>query len=179
VKPCGRGSRHRAEVEALGLADRVTYPFLVDDTANVKLFESEDICMHLLETYGKPRGVDSLPEPADYFLQSTLVTGWVPSLFRFGRGAAIDDRVAGAQPPAQPLILYNYEGNQFCRLVREALCELDLPHEMRPTGKGSPRRSELQEKSGKTTAPYLIDPNGPVQMGESADIVEYLWTTYG
>ena len=77
------------------------------------------------------------------------------------------------------LVLYNYEGNQFCRLVREALCELDIAYEMRSTGKGSPRREELRGLSGKTFAPFLVDPNTGTQMGESADIVEYLWTTYG
>ena len=67
--------------------------------------------------------------------------------------------------------------------MREVLCELDLPYELRSTGKGSPRRAELQQLSGKTTAPCLVDPNtggeGGTTMGESADIVEYLWTTYG
>ena len=104
----------------------------------------------------------------------------MPSLFRFGRGAMVDERVAaGRTPPAEPLVLYNYEGNQFCRLVRETLCELDLPYTMRSTGKGSPRREELRRLSGKTVAPYLVDPNTGTAMGESADIVAYLERAYG
>lgn len=185
VKPCGRESRHREEVKALAAGEKIRFPYLVDETAGVSLFESEDICKHLLKEYGAPRGVTALPAPPleslgdDYFLKSTLVTGWMPSVFRFGRGAAVEDSARAISAPAAPLVLYNYEGNQFCRLVREALCELDLPYEARGTAKGSPRREALQELSGKTTAPYLVDPNAGVQMGESADIVAYLWETYG
>jgi glutathione S-transferase len=46
-------------------------------------------------------------------------------------------------------------------------------------GKGSPRRDELYALSGSTVAPYLVDPNHETSMGESADIVEYLWKQYG
>ena len=65
-------------------------------------------------------------------------------------------------------------------MVREVLCELDLPYELRSTGKGSPRREELRQVrgDGKSTAPFLLDPNQDTKMGESADIVAYLWTTY-
>ena len=85
----------------------------------------------------------------------------------------------GRPSPAEPLRLYSYDGNQFCRLVREVLCELDLPYELRSTGKGSLRREELRSLSGKTTAPYLVDPNSGTAMGESADIVDYLIERYG
>jgi len=186
VKPCGRQSRHREEVKAIAAAgETIRFPYLVDETAGVSLFESADICMHLLKTYGAPRGVETLPPPPleqfgeDYFLTSTLTTGWMPSLFRFGRGAAVEESALGQPSPAEPLVLYNYEGNQFCRLAREALAELDLPYVMQGTAKGSPRREALRALSGKTTAPYLVDPNTETQMGESADIVAYLWETYG
>ena len=39
--------------------------------------------------------------------------------------------------PPSPLRLYSYDGNQFCRLVREVLCECDLPYELRSTGKAA------------------------------------------
>ena len=184
IKPCGRGSRHREEVVAQSGRSSPTFPYLVDESAGVALFESEDICNHLLQTYGAPKGVTEPPPPilgAIDFFASTTVSGWVPSLFRFGRGAAIEPRMAGRPAPAKPLVLYSYEGNQFCRLVREALCELDLPYVLKSTGKGSPRRAELSEvrDDGKTTAPYLVDANQGVKMGESADIVAYLWAQYG
>lgn len=177
VKPCATGSRHRAEVAELAGGAKPTYPYLVDSAAGVSMFESADICNHLLATYGP--GVDELPAPAEYFLPSTLVTGWIPSLLRPKRGTSVEP---GRKPPPAPaqLVLYSYEGNQFCRLVREALAELDLPYELRSTGKGSPRRVELAERSGgSTAAPFLVDDGAGVAMGESAEIVDYLWRTYG
>lgn len=176
IRPCAAGSRHRAEVVALSGRDRPTFPFLVDEAAGVNMFESADICAHLLATRG--RGVAELPAPADFFLPSTFVTGWVPSLLRPGRGTAVEPGVRGRPSADSALVLYSYEGNQFCRLVREVLAELDLPYELRSTGKGSPRRAELAERSGgSTVAPFLLDANG-VAMGESADIVDYLWRSY-
>ena len=44
----------------------------------------------------------------------------------------------------ESLTLYNYEGNQFARLVREALCELEVPYVLYNCGKGSPRRETLR-----------------------------------
>jgi len=178
VVPCGRGSRHRAHVEeaarAAGKA-RPSYPYLEDDTAGVNLFESADIVNHLLAAYGP--GLP-LPPPSDFFFPSTIVTGWAPLLLRAGKGGSVVDTVRGSPPPAKPLVLYSYDGNQFCRLVREALTELDLTHEIQSVGKGSPRRAALRDIAGASSAPYLVDPNTGRAMGESADIVEYLFRTY-
>ena len=70
-------------------------------------------------------------------------------------------------------------GNQFCRLVREVLTELDIVYELRSAGKESPRRKELPAiTGGSSQCPYLIDPNINVQMAESNDIIEYLYKTY-
>ena len=70
------------------------------------------------------------------------------------------------------------DGNQFCRLVREALTELDLPYTLVSVGKESPRRADLAALSGRSTAPYLVDANTCVAMGESADICAYLYREY-
>ena len=67
---------------------------------------------------------------------------------------------------------------QFARLVREALTELELPYVLRAAGKDSPRRQGLRELSGATAVPYLVDPNRGVAMGESLDIVRYLFDAY-
>ncbi|KAL3791663.1 hypothetical protein HJC23_003920 [Cyclotella cryptica] len=111
------------------------------------------------------------------------MTTYLPGLLRAGRGS----RVCGAAStsfdvprPAQPLVLYSYEGNQFCRLVREVLTELDLVFELRSAGKMSPRRNELAKiAGGSSQCPYLIDPNTGVKLAESADIISYLYKTYG
>ena len=172
VVPCGRGSSNREYVNKVASlkGKKATYPYFED--CEVMLFESEDIISHLLSKYG---GGAPLPPPSDYFLPSTLITGWLPSLLRLGRGGTV---VPTSKPASKQLVLYDYEGNQFSRLVREALTELDLTHEIRSAGKGSGRREELKGLSGKTTVPFLVDPNTDVQMGQSADIVEYLYRTY-
>ena len=177
VKPCPKNAlRHRQEVLARGGAAQ--FPFLVDEAAGVALYESADIVRHLYATYG-PEG----SEPPAWLLNGTLVTGWMPTVLRAGRGMTRyagreGRRGAPAEAPAAPLELWNYEGNQFARLVREALTELELPFIARSAGKGSARREALQALSGRTTVPFLVDPNTGVAMGESLDIVEYLFATY-
>ena len=52
IVPCGQGSRHREHVVAAAAkAGRAkpSFPYLEDDAAGVRLFESEDIVNHLLE----------------------------------------------------------------------------------------------------------------------------------
>ena len=149
VVPCGRDSRHRKQVEnaASLMGRKATYPFMEDLEMGVQLFESEDIIKHLIDNYGGGAG---LPEPKDYFLTSTLTTGWIPSLLRGGRGGKVAPSVVGSPPAQKTLVLYDYDGNQFSRLVREALVELDLVHVIKSVGNGSGRRVELEEVSGST-----------------------------
>ena len=86
----------------------------------------------------------------------------------------------GTTTQLSPLTLYNYEGNQFARLVREALCELELPYVLFNCGKGSPKRETLRELAGEgASVPYLVDPNTGKSMGESEEIVAYLFEQYG
>lgn len=82
--------------------------------------------------------------------------------------------------PAQPLVLYEMEGCPFCRMVREAVTDLDLDVRIRPCPKGGVRfRAELRAMGGKEQFPYLIDPNTGVSMYESGDIIDYLYAAYG
>ncbi|EFJ30393.1 hypothetical protein SELMODRAFT_440314 [Selaginella moellendorffii] len=64
------------------------------------------------------------------------------------------------------------------RLVREALCELELPYILWNMGKGSLNCSKLKQISGSTQVPYLVDPNTGIQMAESLDIIRYLFANY-
>jgi glutaredoxin len=133
----------------------------------------------------------------DSSLSSRLRTAWnsipaawtsqIASWFRAGRGSRVSTAALSSPRPNQKLILYNYEGNQFCRLVREVLTELDLEYEMRPCGKGSPRRQELallnQVTDSSSQCPQLMDPNTFKEstitpMRESKDIIDYLYRTY-
>lgn len=84
-----------------------------------------------------------------------------------------------AQPPL-PLRLYDIEGSPYCRAVREALTALHLDVEIYPCPKGGSRfRPEAERLAGKQQFPLLVDPNTNTVMLESADIVDYLFKTYG
>eukprot|EP00578_Thalassiosira_sp_NH16_P019437 CAMPEP_0181084390 /NCGR_PEP_ID=MMETSP1071-20121207/4667_1 /TAXON_ID=35127 /ORGANISM="Thalassiosira sp., Strain NH16" /LENGTH=388 /DNA_ID=CAMNT_0023166115 /DNA_START=170 /DNA_END=1336 /DNA_ORIENTATION=- len=107
---------------------------------------------------------------------------YTPGILRAGRGSSVCSAASPSLSPPRPekaLILYSYEGNQFCRLVREVLTELDITYELRSAGKESPRREELASiTGGSSQCPYLIDPNTAVNMAESRDIAEYLYSKY-
>lgn len=114
-------------------------------------------------------------------LSSTLLTHWTHA-----RGARVE---ATAKPPAQPLVLYEYNGCPFCQRVRAVVSELDLDARVYPTPRvtikayakaGDSRyRSEVREKSGQLMFPYLEDPNTGVRMSDSGAIINYLLETYG
>lgn len=122
---------------------------------------------------------DSLKESLVQILHE--VGGLASYGLRLGRGVSISpSAINSPTKPVKPLILYSYEANQFCRLVREVLTELDIVYELRSAGKNSPRREELAAiTGGSTQCPYLIDPNTNVSMAESYDIIKYLYQTYG
>jgi glutathione S-transferase len=87
---------------------------------------------------------------------------------------------AGSSQPAKHLELYEFEACPYCRLVREALTELDLDALIRPTPHGGKRfRPKVAELGGKRQFPFLVDPNTGESMYESADIIEYLYRRYG
>lgn len=99
------------------------------------------------------------------------------SVVRGGRG--LNAMVRREQPAPLP-VLYDMEGCPFCRTVREVLCELDLDVLVKPCPKGQPGFwDEVIELSGKRTVPFLVDEAHGVKMGESADIIAYLYDTYG
>lgn len=82
--------------------------------------------------------------------------------------------------PEQLLRLYEFEASPFCRLVREALSEMDLDVLILPCPAGGTRfRPEAVNLGGKALFPYLVDPNTGRALYESADIIDYLAETYG
>ncbi len=94
-------------------------------------------------------------------------------------GVGIATRPAAVRP-AQLLELYEFEGCPHCRLVREVFTELDLDALVLPCPKGGTRhRRTVVERGGKAQFPFLIDPNAGIEMYESADIIRYLFDTYG
>ncbi|MGQ0619445.1 MAG: glutathione S-transferase N-terminal domain-containing protein [Panacagrimonas sp.] len=81
--------------------------------------------------------------------------------------------------PAMPLELYEFEASPYCRLVREVLTELDLDAVIHPCPQGGTRfRPRVIELGGKAQFPFLVDPDTDARLYESADIIDYLYSTY-
>jgi glutathione S-transferase len=182
------GTRFRPKAKELG--GKHQFPYLVDPNTGVKMYESADIVAYLRRTYA---GLDSVAGALDRPLKvasSMLASGLRP------RGL----RARPSKAPARPLELFSFESSPFSRLVREVLCELELPYVLRNTGKGhwkdlgppavrdrlhkAPKdtgrnRKVLAERTGRVQLPYLVDPNTGTEMYESADIIRYLEATYG
>lgn len=106
-----------------------------------------------------------------------LVSSLLASSAAAWRGS-MADRIARKQP-RKPLQLYEFEASPYCRLVREALTELDLDALILPCPVGGKRyRGQAQQLGGKQQFPFLVDPNTGARLYESADIVDYLARTY-
>lgn len=96
------------------------------------------------------------------------------------RGTSGIQSTPAAIKPKKLLQLYDIENCPYCRLVREALTELDLDAEILPCPRSGERfRPEVVERGGRAQFPYLVDPNTGTEMYESLDIVAYLFETYG
>ncbi len=169
IYPCPRkGPRFRKDVIEMG--GKSQFPYLVDANTGVSMYESNHIVRYLFKTYGAGRVSLILASGPFGDYSSSLA-----SLARLGKGF----RYRGSKPPEQPLSLYNYEGSPFCRLVREVLCELEIPYMVHNVAIKSPSRPAFVNLSGKMMVPYLIDPNTETAMFESAQIVAYLRKNYG
>lgn len=170
IYPCPKGSiRHREFVRSVGGKEQ--FPFLVDPNTGMSMYESGEIVKYLFQQYGEGRS------PSLGLLESTLLTGWMPTILRAGRGMSLWEK-AQTEPPAKKLELFSYENNPYARIVREALCELELPYILQTVGKGSRRTNLLVEASGSKEVPYMIDPNTGTQMGDYKKILSYLFQTY-
>lgn len=189
IQPCPKGgSRFRPEVIARG--GKAQFPWLEDDNTGAQLYESDEIITYLYETYA------GRPVPLRWRAQLLQLPGSLAaSACRIGRGL----RAKTGRAPEQPLVLYSFEASPFARLVREALCEMELPYILRNTGRlhwrdwvlpsvrarfGVSGESEqrnrqyLNSQFEHVTIPFLEDPNTGVAMGESAAILAYLRGTY-
>jgi glutathione S-transferase len=167
VYPCPRGgSRFRPRVAQMG--GKTMFPFLVDPNTGKSMYESADIVAYLRETYGAPSS------PA-WLGPLSIATSSMASGVRATHGR----KARPSRAPDEPLELWSIEGSPYCRLAREALCELELPYVLHNVAKGSAGREAFVKRSGKMMVPYLADPNTGREMFESADIVRYLNETYG
>src|SRR5262245_55675356 len=169
VHPCPKnGARFRPEVVRRG--GKAQFPFLVDPNGGVEMYESDDIIRYLFERYGDGHVPASLGLPV-----VTDVTSMLASAARLGGGGT----ARRAREQREPLGPWSFDSSPYCRLVREALCDLELEYRLHNVAKGSPKRDAFVRRSGKMQVPYLVDANTGVALFESADIVRYLDTTYG
>lgn len=110
-----------------------------------------------------------------------VFNGLISSTLGFWRGTQVREvALDGERQPLQPLHLYDMEACPFCRLVREAMTELDLDVVIYPCPRGGERfRGRVLEIGGKEQFPFLVDPNKDRSLYESWDILRYLFIHYG
>ena len=168
IRPCPKGGR-RFRDELIERGGKAQFPYLVDPNAGVELYESDAIVTHLYRHYGAG--------DAPLALRLGLITDLASALASAPRRWA-GRRSVPSRAPVQPLELFSMEMSPYCRLVREALCTLELPYRLHNVGKKSPSRAGFVRRSGRQLLPWLVDPNTATELFESADIVRYLHRTY-
>ncbi|MBP2279582.1 glutathione S-transferase [Psychrobacter sp. PL19] len=200
-----RPSPHKGHVyrdELKELAGKAQVPFLIDENTGDKIPDSQVIIDHLFTHYSK-KGTT----PENYRASngdSATLSNKATSIASMMRGVKADHpkKNLARGKPKEPLQLYGFEASPFCRLVREKLSELEIGYinhnvareqiqdiggfgmrlnlgEYHPIKGGKRERIMNQVMDGKLQFPYLIDPNTDAKMYESADIIDYLDTTYG
>jgi glutathione S-transferase len=181
-----RGSRFKQRLVELGGKPKV--PFLYDPNSRKGIYESEAIAAYLYDRYG----LEGHRAPPRAISTSTLATTLRGKSGMFA---------VPSKAPAKPLELYSFEACPYARLVRESLCELEIPYVLHNVGKGASRadwlpagyreiamkdyvpgtrnREALLARGGRMVVPYLVDPNTRTAMYEAWLIQEYLRRTYG
>ncbi|CAH9078969.1 unnamed protein product [Cuscuta epithymum] len=166
--PCPRnGPNFRPKVAQMG--GKQQFPYMVDPNTGAAMYESDEIIKYLVGKYGDGH----VPLSLSLGPLTTLSAG-LAMIGRMGKGSSYTP----SKLPQKPLDIWAYEPSPFCKIVREVLVELELPHILHSCARGSSKRQTLYQRVGHFQVPYLEDPNTGVQMFESAEIVEYLRATY-
>ncbi|KAJ7515259.1 hypothetical protein O6H91_22G008100 [Diphasiastrum complanatum] len=161
--PCPKGGPN-FRPKAIQLGGKKQFPYMVDPNTGVSMYESDDIIKYLVDKYGD--GKVPLMLSLGFF---TTLTAGLAMIGRAGKGSTYKK----SRLPEKPLELWAYEPSPYCKIVREVLVELELPHLYH-----SPKRDQLVQRTGIFQAPYLEDPNTGIKMFESAEIIDYLRNTY-
>ncbi|CAJ1952510.1 unnamed protein product [Cylindrotheca closterium] len=178
IVPVGKGSKHKPpkEVPCLVAISDGGEETVVSGVNSIRKFLKNTFSEEASEV---STDTDTLQQVVEAITPVSLTAA---GLLRTGRGISVALAASASNKvnkPEKKLILYSYEGNQFCRLVREVLTELDISYELRSAGKKSPRRDELAGiTGGSTQCPYLVDPNTDTSLAESADIIRHLYASY-
>jgi len=190
VLPCPKnGERFRLELAERG--GKAQFPYLVDPNTGVEMYESMEIVEYLFETYGGG------PMPVKWKLGGLQTAGsMLASAPRMSQGMQAQ---TGAEPE-ELLELYSFESSPYARLVRERLCEMEIPYVLRNCGRTELKewllppvrkalnitpeskldnRRHLQFREGRVSIPYLYDANTDQGLFESSAILDYLQSNYG
>lgn len=192
IYPCPAGGT-RFRPRAQELSGKLQFPFLIDPNTGDKLLESAEIIDHLFLSYGNGR-------TAKRGLGRRLaVAGSYAATVSRSIGRVRGMRARPSRAPAMPLELYSFEASPYSRPVRELMSELELPYRLRNFAKSrwremgppvvrekfypnapitSPNRIRMRELTGRSQAPYLVDPNTDTALYESSAILRYLEQTY-
>ncbi len=182
IQPCPEGGKrytHKLPRDAV-------LPVLVDRDEDVQVVGLQACLKHVLHHYAHvDRGAGALGS------WPMLLSSQLASALRGDAGL----QAKPSRAPRKPLELYSFESSPYSRLVRERLCELELPWILRSFGKeqladwGPPnlrftlkpwtpkpggRREGMLAETGKAQVPYLVDPNAKVELFESVRILEHL-----
>lgn len=167
--PCPKGGPN-FRPKAVQMSGKSQFPFMIDpNNGDKQMLESDAIIQYLWDEYGDGQ------VPIQFRLGplTTLSIGF-GTLPRGGRGITYRPSTL----PDKPLEIWAYEASPFCKLAREVLVELELPHIYHTVARNSPKRPLMTEKWGNFQVPYIEDPNTGVAMFESNEIIAYLEKTY-
>lgn len=189
IYPCPKqGERYRTALQERG--GKSQFPYIIDPNTNTEMYESVDIIQYLYKEYGDGK----IPHKRQIQLVRIPASMTISGL-RILKGMLVKASLA----PNKPLELYSFESSPFARLVRERLCELEIPYLVRNVGRTdwqdhvpppirervleeyTPRnanRQTLMDRCGSVSVPYLIDPNTDTELGDSAAILDYINSHY-
>ncbi|XBI06480.1 hypothetical protein VPH35_134491 [Triticum aestivum] len=136
--PCPqKGPTFRPKVLEMG--GKKQFPYMVDPNTGVAMYESDAIIKYLADTYGD----GTVPIMLSLGLFTTITAG-LAMIWRVWKGSSY----TVSKLPPQPIEIWAYEGSPFCKIAREALVELELPHLLHSCARGSPKRQEIFKKHG-------------------------------
>lgn len=188
VAPCPIGGR---DIKKLAQeSGSQTLPRLFDPNTDLNIAGRDEIVTYLFKEY---RGLE-VPKQLRRSLMNDTASK-LASVLRNNAGV----HARPAKAAKLPLTLYSFESSPFSRVVREKLCELELPYLLINLGKQqladmgpanfrfsigayqpleNTKRDDFFKKHGNVQVPFLIDPNTGTEMFESQEIARYLESTY-
>jgi len=174
-KPCPSGGT-RWRPQAVEKGGKSQFPFMVDPNTGTEMYESDEIVKYLFENYGP--GAENIP--LAFAIRNNLLLNGIGLIPRNLLGSANKARPSSGQKPVpKPLSLWGFETSPFVVLVKEVLCELEIPYTQYSCPRGSAKRQELKQRKNRFQVPYIEDPNTGAELFESGAIVDYLTSVYG